>query len=350
MPLTFANSAVGRRAAASWARAVPITSCGRASVRCSCRGARAHEDVTTAAAADRRARSAATATTTSAYYNVLRSRPARRQLRDSNPSVVVIPGLGVYGFGKDKREARITTEFFVERRPRDGRRDGARGRRQRRSCASAGAHGGAGEGVQELPQLRRAAEERSVSHRVLGARGGQAAADAGRSASSAGRSRWSSAGGSGIGREVALLLAQLGAHVVVADRDEALAPVRRGRTRRSCRRQNWGWPAPVDLSSRGSIAAALRARFCAFGGVDIVINTAAIYPTPDPSRTDVEADLGEHAAHQRHRQLRAGRRGGAGATRAESAGDDGVHELGERDRAQERQRGLRRQQGRREPP
>src|SRR5206468_50310 len=34
-------------------------------------------------------------------------------LRDSNPSVVVIPGLGVCGFGKDKREARITTEFFA---------------------------------------------------------------------------------------------------------------------------------------------------------------------------------------------------------------------------------------------
>src|SRR4029453_8674408 len=34
-------------------------------------------------------------------------------LRDSNPSVVVIPGLGLFGFGKDKREARITSEFFV---------------------------------------------------------------------------------------------------------------------------------------------------------------------------------------------------------------------------------------------
>src|SRR5262249_16339512 len=34
-------------------------------------------------------------------------------LRDSNPSVVVVPGLGLFGFGKDKREARITSEFFV---------------------------------------------------------------------------------------------------------------------------------------------------------------------------------------------------------------------------------------------
>src|SRR6516225_6283971 len=34
-------------------------------------------------------------------------------LRGSNPSVVVIPALGIFGFGRDKREARITTEFFV---------------------------------------------------------------------------------------------------------------------------------------------------------------------------------------------------------------------------------------------
>ncbi len=35
------------------------------------------------------------------------------QLRDSNPSVVVVPGLGLFGFGKNKKEARITTEFFI---------------------------------------------------------------------------------------------------------------------------------------------------------------------------------------------------------------------------------------------
>ena len=47
-----------------------------------------------------------------AYYQA-HARPDSPALRDSNPSVVVIPGLGLFGFGKDKREARITTEFFV---------------------------------------------------------------------------------------------------------------------------------------------------------------------------------------------------------------------------------------------
>jgi NAD(P)-dependent dehydrogenase (short-subunit alcohol dehydrogenase family) len=47
--------------------------------------------------------------------------------------------------------------------------------------------------------------------------------------------------------------------------------------------------ATLDLSSRESIATALRAAILAFGGVDIVINTAAIYPAPDPAGTSAES-------------------------------------------------------------
>jgi rhamnose utilization protein RhaD (predicted bifunctional aldolase and dehydrogenase) len=50
------------------------------------------------------------------------------KLRDSNPSVVIIPGIGLFGFGKNKKEARITTEFFHQRHSRDGGRQRA-GRR-----------------------------------------------------------------------------------------------------------------------------------------------------------------------------------------------------------------------------
>src|SRR5262249_42646351 len=48
-----------------------------------------------------------------AKYYASFAEPGSPALRDSNPSVVVIPGLGIFGFGKDKREARITTEFFA---------------------------------------------------------------------------------------------------------------------------------------------------------------------------------------------------------------------------------------------
>jgi len=50
-----------------------------------------------------------------------------------------------------------------------------------------------------------------------------------------------------------------------------------------------GMAVALDLTSRESMAGALRATILQFGGVDIVINTAAIYPTPDPSRTDTDA-------------------------------------------------------------
>src|SRR5229473_3944326 len=43
------------------------------------------------------------------YYDAWASSDSPK-LRDSNPSVVVVPGLGLFGFGKNKKEARITTE------------------------------------------------------------------------------------------------------------------------------------------------------------------------------------------------------------------------------------------------
>ncbi|HTT17944.1 MAG TPA: class II aldolase/adducin family protein, partial [Candidatus Sulfotelmatobacter sp.] len=46
------------------------------------------------------------------YYNSF-AQPDSPPLRDTNPSVVVIPGIGIFAFAKDKREARITTEFFL---------------------------------------------------------------------------------------------------------------------------------------------------------------------------------------------------------------------------------------------
>jgi NAD(P)-dependent dehydrogenase (short-subunit alcohol dehydrogenase family) len=95
-------------------------------------------------------------------------------------------------------------------------------------------------------------------------------------------------GGSGIGREVALLLAGRGAHVVVADRDAAQAASTWADAQKLSSSE-MGLAATLDLSSRDSIAAALRQATLAFGGVDIVINTAAIYPTPDPAAANAEA-------------------------------------------------------------
>ena len=109
-----------------------------------------------------------------------RSRTRRRSATATRRSSS-FPASGSFGFGKDKREARITTEFFVNAihvmsganaLEADQASDGAVVPQVRPA--------GAGEGVQDLPQLRRAAARRGVPDRVLGARRGQAAADAAR--------------------------------------------------------------------------------------------------------------------------------------------------------------------------
>jgi rhamnose utilization protein RhaD (predicted bifunctional aldolase and dehydrogenase)/NAD(P)-dependent dehydrogenase (short-subunit alcohol dehydrogenase family) len=208
-------------------------------------------------------------------------------LRDSNPSVVVIPALGVFGFGKDKREARITTEFFVnavhvmagataleEHDTPPGALPQAR--RPEQAAVFTSLHNYVALPRSEAfrieywaleeAKLQRMPVEREFSRKVALVVGG----------------------GSGIGREVAILLAQRGAHVIVADQNVASAESTWAEASRSTSPE-MGMVAALDLSSREGIAAALRAAILGFGGVDILINTAAIYPTPDRSTTGIEA-------------------------------------------------------------
>ena len=88
-------------------------------------------------------------------------------------------------------------------------------------------------------------------------------------------------GGSGIGREVGRLAAERGAHVVVADRDFPGAE-RVTRELHKIIPAEWTATVPVDITSRDTIRTALDAAVNAFGGVDILVNTAAIFPSsPD---------------------------------------------------------------------
>ena len=97
-------------------------------------------------------------------------------------------------------------------------------------------------------------------------------------------------GGSGIGREVALLLAERGAHVVVADLNARECRGRAGRGRGKLSSPEMGMAArPRSLVARDASRRRCAPPFWQFGGVDIVINTAAIYPTPDPSAADAES-------------------------------------------------------------
>jgi rhamnose utilization protein RhaD (predicted bifunctional aldolase and dehydrogenase) len=220
-----------------------------------------------------------------AYYTAF-AEPSSPQLRDSNPSVVVVPGLGLFGFGKDKREARITTEFFVNaihvmqganaleaedggRRTEDGGAVLPQARRPEQLKEFKTFHNYVAlprlEAFRieywalEEAKLQRMPPEKEFSRKVAVVVGA----------------------GSGIGREVALQIARRGGHVLAADANAAAAA--EASTEAAARSsKDMVRSAALDLTSRDTVASALKAAVLQFGGFDIVVNTAAIFPTPPP--------------------------------------------------------------------
>jgi rhamnose utilization protein RhaD (predicted bifunctional aldolase and dehydrogenase)/NAD(P)-dependent dehydrogenase (short-subunit alcohol dehydrogenase family) len=199
------------------------------------------------------------------------------KLRDSNPSVVIVPGLGLFGFGKNRKEARITTEFFINA-----------------IHVMAGANAlEDGEVSHPLPQARHSEQSQQFTHfrnyvalpRSEAFRIEYWALEEAKLQRMPAEAEFSRkigliiGGASGIGREVALLLARKGAHLVVADFDEAGAK-RVAEEARSLASPEFVTATAVDLSSAESLAEAVRHTILEFGGIDIVVNTAAIYPVP----------------------------------------------------------------------
>jgi NAD(P)-dependent dehydrogenase (short-subunit alcohol dehydrogenase family) len=95
-------------------------------------------------------------------------------------------------------------------------------------------------------------------------------------------------GGSGIGREVVLLLLRKGAHVVVADAD-ADAATRVADEAAALGLAESCLSTHVDLSSSESLAKATTVAVLHFGGIDAIVNTAAIFPVAAPGEQLTEA-------------------------------------------------------------
>jgi len=208
------------------------------------------------------------------YYDEW-ANPDSPKLRDSNPSVVIVPGLGLFGFGKNKKEARITTEFFINAihvmAGANALEDGGlshplpQARRREHSQQFTQFHNyvalprseafGIEYWALEEAKLQRMPAEAEFSRRIALVIGGA----------------------SGIGREVALLLARKGAHVVVADFDEQGAKKVADEIGASASPE-FVAHARVDLSSSASVREAANFTISQFGGLDIIANTAAIYP------------------------------------------------------------------------
>jgi len=199
------------------------------------------------------------------------------KLRDSNPSVVVVPGLGLFGFGKNKKEARITTEFFINA-----------------IHVMAGANAlEEGEVSHPLPQARCPEQSQQFTqfHNYVALPRSEAfrieywaleEAKLQRMPAEAEFSRKIAlviGGASGIGREVALLLGRRGAHVVVADFDQQGASKVAAEVG-AVSSGEFVAATAVDLSSSESLSDAVRFTVSQFGGIDVIVNTAAIYPVP----------------------------------------------------------------------
>jgi rhamnose utilization protein RhaD (predicted bifunctional aldolase and dehydrogenase)/NAD(P)-dependent dehydrogenase (short-subunit alcohol dehydrogenase family) len=212
------------------------------------------------------------------YYHSFAT-PDSPALRDASPTVVLIQGLGMFSFGKSKTEARIVGEFYTNAiHVMEGASLLSEGEVTGTLPQCGPANDPASFKVftnyvalpaieafrieywaMEEAKIRRQPPEKELSRRIALIVGG----------------------GSGIGREVALLAAARGAHVVVADRDEVTA-ARVATELQAVTSKEFTLSTPVDIRSREAIDKAIRATVAAFGGVDILINTAALFPSsPD---------------------------------------------------------------------
>ena len=211
-----------------------------------------------------------------ASYYKAHALPESPAMRDASPTVVLVPGVGMFSFGKNKTESRITGEFYTNA---IHVMQGAGAMDENNCLAELPQAGPAAatsaftthENYVALPpseafrieywaleeaKIRRQPAEKELSRRILLIVGG----------------------GSGIGREVALIAAERGAHIVVADRDLATAEAVAEEARKIAGKEAVIATA-IDITDRATIRTALEKTVRTFGGLDILVNTAAIFPS-----------------------------------------------------------------------
>jgi rhamnulose-1-phosphate aldolase/alcohol dehydrogenase len=202
-----------------------------------------------------------------AYYERCK-RPNSPAMRDANPTVILIPGVGMIAWGKDKSESRVTAEFYT--------------------CAVEVMRGA--EAIDEyiaLPQqeafdieywlleeakLKRMPPDKELAGRVIVVIGA----------------------GNGIGRAVAMRLAREGAHIVCADLDQGAADA----TAQELTKAHGAGigvagtgisgcgPAigvKVNITDRASTREMLKQAILAYGGIDHIVVTAGVFVPPDRS-------------------------------------------------------------------
>lgn len=217
------------------------------------------------------------------YYSSFAT-PDSPKMRDPNPTVVLIPGIGMFSFGKHKTEARITGEFYTNaihvmegacsfgtnKTPNVLPQAGASARTEAFGVYSNYVALPASEAFRieywqlEEAKIRRQPPEKELSRQICLVVGG----------------------GNGVGRETALLAANRGAHVVVADKDFESARAVAADAEKIAGKEA-AIAISMDIGDRAAIRRALLEIISAYGGLDIVVNTAAIFPSsPDGEISD----------------------------------------------------------------
>ena len=180
-----------------------------------------------------------------AYYQ-RHATPDSPAMRGADPAIILIPGVGMFSYGKDKQTAQVAGEFYVN------------AINVMRGAESVSVYSPIEESEKfrieywalEEAKLARMPKPKTLATRVALVTGA----------------------GSGIGKAIAHRLAAVGACVVIADLTaEAAAAVA----------DELGGPdkavsVSVDVTSEEQIRAAFDAAVLAFGGVDLVVNNAGI--------------------------------------------------------------------------
>ncbi|MFF4469910.1 bifunctional aldolase/short-chain dehydrogenase [Streptomyces sp. NPDC001599] len=180
-----------------------------------------------------------------AYYE-RHAEPDSPAMRGADPAIVLVPGVGMFSFGKDKQTARVAGEFYVN------------AVNVMRGAEAVSTYAPIEESEKfrieywalEEAKLRRMPRPKPLATRVALVTGA----------------------GSGIGKAIARRLVDEGACVVVADLNAENAAA----VAKELGGDDKAVAVTVDVTSEEQIADAFRAAVLAFGGVDLVVNNAGI--------------------------------------------------------------------------